>query len=132
MVRTSHKTTSALVTRSWDIILVLHFRTLNSLDKNSCAHSFCLNFHLVYVNTILYIPEKKSRKIEIHPSYQNLVVTSDLVSQPRTLSLALGILFLRLHARVLALTLAFLHSLTCYLAHLCTPFIHHYRTLHTL
>jgi hypothetical protein len=69
------------------------------------------HFKISYnIYTPLYIPEKK--KVELHPSYQNLVVTLDLVSRPRTLSLTLSITLLRLRTRtrVLALALTYLFS----------------------
>ena len=70
----------------------------------------CRAFHFKIsynIYTPLYIPENKLEKVELHPSYQNLVATLDLVSRPRTSSLALGIALLRLCTRVLALALVY-------------------------
>jgi hypothetical protein len=67
---------------------------------------FILKFHTIYILPCTY-QKKKVRKVELHPSYQNLVATLDLVSRPRTSSLTLRIALLRLCTRILALTLMF-------------------------
>jgi hypothetical protein len=78
---------------------------------------FILKFHTIYIYSTVH----SRKQVELHPLYQNLIATPDLISWPCTLSFTLDIMLLKLHTCILTLALALVYSLS--LAHSCPHII---------